>query len=212
MRNIIDISLPLEPSLPIWPGSTGIAVERVLDIDRGDSVNNSHLSCDVHAGTHIDAPLHHLTGGAGVEQVYLTDLIGEAYVVELLHTEIITRETLEESSLPRNVQRLLIKTQNSHLWKSKESIFDPSYVALAPDAAEWIVANGIRLVGIDYLSVERFDAGSQTHKILLEAGVVIVEGLNLSDAYSGTYELICLPLKLVGADGAPARAILRTLE
>jgi arylformamidase len=212
MRSIIDISLPLDSSLPVWPNSTGIAVERVLDINNGDCVNNSHLSCDVHAGTHVDAPLHHLINGASVEQTPLTDLIGEVHVVEFLHTGIITKELLASLSLPANAQRLLIKTQNSHLWEKKSNIFNPSYVALTPDAAEWVVDNGIRLVGIDYLSVEPFDTGSQTHKILLKANVVILEGLNLSHVRPGTYELICLPIKLVGADGAPARVILRTLE
>lgn len=212
MRSIIDISLPLDSNLPIWPNSTGVTVERVLDITKGDCVNNSHLSCDVHAGTHIDAPLHHLVNGASVEQIALMDLIGEVHVVEFLHTGIITEEILEGLSLPGNAQRLLIKTQNSHLWAKKSSVFNPSYVALTPDAAEWVVDNGIRLIGIDYLSVEPFNTGSQTHKILLNAKVVILEGLNLSHVQPGTYELICLPIKLVGAEGAPARVILRTLE
>lgn len=212
MRSIIDISLPLDSNLPIWPNSTGVTVERVLDLSKGDCVNNSHLSCDVHAGTHIDAALHHLVNGASVEQIALTDLIGEVHVVELLHTGIITREILEGLSLPGDAQKLLIKTQNSHLWEKKSNVFNSSYVALTPDAAEWVVDNGIHLVGIDYLSVEPFDTGSQTHKILLKANVVILEGLNLSHVRPGIYELICLPIKLVGADGAPARVILRTLE
>ena len=212
MRSIIDISLPLDSSLPIWPDSTGVAVERVRDLNKGDCVNNSHLSCDVHAGTHIDAPLHHLADGASVDQIALTDLIGEVYVIELLHTEIITREILEGLPLPGNAQKLLIKTRNSRLWEGKSNVFNPSYVALTPDAAEWIVDSGIRLIGIDYLSVEPFNTGSQTHKILLNAGVIILEGLNLFHVHPGTYELICLPIKLIGAEGAPARVILRTLE
>jgi len=212
MRDIIDISLPLDSNLPIWPSSTGVTIERVRDMNKGDALNNSHLSCDVHAGTHVDAPLHHLANGASIEQIPLTDLIGEAHVIEVLHTEIITREILEGLSLPTNIQKLLIKTQNSHFWEKKSSTFNSSYVALTPDAAKWIVDNEIHLIGIDYLSVEPFNASSQTHKILLNAKVVILEGLNLSHVRPGKYELICLPIKLVGADGAPARAILRTLK
>ena len=209
MKNIIDISVPLYPEMPVWPGSAGIQLMQTSRLDEGDGVNNSKLICDVHVGTHVDAPLHYIRDGKNIEQLKLEDLIGLAVVVYLPKVESVTENVLENLSLPENTQRLLLRTRNSSLWENGSRRFQTNYVALTQDAAQWVVDHNIRLIGVDYLSVQRYGDGSQTHEILLGAGVVIVEGLNLARVESGLYELICLPLKLVGSEGAPARAVLR---
>ena len=211
MKNIIDISVPLYSDMPVWPGSAGIQLTQTSRLDKGDGVNNSKLICDVHIGTHIDAPLHYITDGKSIEQLKLEDLIGPAVVVYLPDAEIITKNVLEELSLPEDTRRLLLRTRNSSLWETGSHQFQTNYVALTQDAAQWIVDHDICLIGIDYLSVQRYGEDSRTHEILLSAGVIIVEGLNLARVESGMYELICLPLKLVGSEGAPARAVLRKL-
>jgi len=211
MKNIIDISVPLYPDMPVWPGSVGIQLMQTARLDKGDRVNNSKLICDVHIGTHIDAPLHYIKDGKSIEQLKLEDLIGPAVVAHLPEAEIITKNVLEELSLPEDTRRLLLRTRNSSLWETGSHRFQTNYVALTQDAAQWIVDHDICLIGVDYLSVQRYGEGSQTHEILLSAGVIIVEGLNLVRVESGMYELICLPLKLVGSEGAPARAVLRKM-
>ena len=211
MKNIIDISVPLYPDMPVWPGSAGIQLTQTSRLDKGDGVNNSKLICDVHIGTHIDAPLHYIKDGKSIEQLELEDLIGLAVVAYLPEAEIITKNVLEELSLPEDTRRLLLRTRNSALWETGSHQFQTNYVALTQDAAQWIVDHDICLIGVDYLSVQRYGEDPQTHEILLSAGVIIVEGLNLARVESGLYELICLPLKLVGSDGAPARAVLRKL-
>lgn len=204
-----DISLPVAPGLPVWPGDPPIVLERYKAISEGDGVNISLLSCGVHTGTHIDAPSHFIEGGLSVERLPLEVLIGQAQVVELLDVPAITPEGLEALKLPDGTERLLLKTSNSALWAESYHRFYPDFVALTPEAARWLVQKRIRLVGIDYLSVQRFaDPEPLTHRLLLGAGVVVVEGLNLRGVPPGSYRLICLPLPLVGSDGAPARAVL----
>ena len=211
MKNIIDISVPLYLDMPVWPGSAGIQLMQTSRLDKGDGVNNSKLICDVHIGTHIDAPLHYIVDGKSIEQLKLEDLIGPAVVAYLPEAEIITKNVLEDLSLPEDARRLLLRTRNSSLWETGSHRFQTNYVALTQDAAQWIVDHDICLIGVDYLSVQRYGEDSQTHEILLSAGVIIVEGLNLARVESGMYELICLPLKLVGSEGAPARAVLRKM-
>ena len=211
MTNYIDISLAVSADLPHWPGSVAPSITRWRDMDRGDPVNDCILTCDVHTGTHVDAPVHFLADGADVTRLPLEVLIGPAVVVDLPSVQTVTAEVLEALNLPADTQRLLLRSRNSEGWKRGESAFQPDFVALTVEAARWVVARGIRLIGVDYLSVQCFCGDAQTHIVLLETEVVIVEGLNLSDVAPGSYELICLPLKLAGADGAPARAVLRTL-
>lgn len=208
MKEIIDVSVSLENGMPIWPGSAGIHITRQKSIDDGDPVNNSILKCDVHVGTHIDAPLHFVPDGGGIDQLNLNDLMGPAFVVNLPDVDIISKKILEDLTIPDEVQRILFRTRNSELWEKSPHQFVKTYVGLAPDAAEWIIDNGIRLVGIDYLSIQCYDSDIDTHKILLNSGVVIVEGLNLAEVQPGLYEFICLPIKLTGSEGAPARAVL----
>ncbi|TAK36829.1 MAG: cyclase family protein [Chloroflexota bacterium] len=195
--------------MPVWPGDPEIALELTSSLDAGDPYNLSHLSCGVHTGTHVDAPLHFIAGGGSVDQMPLEVLVGPAQVVHLLDVDAVTPYDLEQANLPPGTCRLLLRTRNSELWRRGVSAFTTDFVALTQDAAAWIVARGIQLIGMDYLSVQRYsDAAPLTHRILLKAGVVIVEGLDLGKVPAGTFNLVCLPLPLVGAEGAPARAIL----
>jgi arylformamidase len=205
---IIDISVQLDARTPVWPDSDGFRTVRTRSLEMGDPANVTRLECDVHVGTHIDAPRHFLRDGATVEMLPLEMLIGPATVADLPRCPLVTAALLESLALPRDTRRLLMRTGNSRLWK--EPCFQTGYTALSPDAARWIVDRGIGLIGIDYLSVERYGTGPDAHTILLEADVVILEGLDLTDAPAGKYELICLPLRLAGAEGAPARAVLRS--
>lgn len=206
---IIDVSVPISPGLPVWPGDPQIVLERVHSIADGSESNDSHMACSVHTGTHVDAPKHFVENGLTIETLALTTLIGPAWLVETPPLAIITVEALDGLAIPAGTERLLFKTRNSALWEKPNHEFNTEYVALNSEAAEWIVSKGIRLVGIDYLSVQLYaDKEPQTHRLLLEAGVVILEGLDLRKPKSGLYQLICLPLKLVGSDGAPARAVL----
>lgn len=211
MAHYLDVSLTISPDLPQWPGSPPIELKRRRDMAQGHKANDSLLACGVHTGTHVDAPVHFLAHGTDVTQLPLDILIGPAVVVALPDVAAITADILEGLNLP-NTQRLLLRTRNSESWQRGERDFQPDFVALTADAARWVVQRGIRLIGVDYLSVQRFHDDHETHLVLLEAEVVIVEGLNLAQAAPGNYELICLPLKLAGADGAPARAVLRSLS
>jgi arylformamidase len=206
----IDISLSMEPALPIWPGSVGMKIERLSCFENGNNVNVSMLTCDVHTGTHVETSLHFFPGGDSVTQVPLDTLIGDAYVAHIPAVGVITPDDLAEVNIPAGTERLLLRTENSNLWRTVNGIFQPDFVAPNSDAAQWMVDRGIKLLGVDYLSVEllREDA-SRNHIVLLSGGVIILEGLNLSRVDQGFYELICLPLKLTGAEGAPARAVLK---
>jgi arylformamidase len=204
---LIDVSVALERELPSWPGSTGHRTYRSMSIDTGDPANVTQLEMDVHAGTHVESSLHFLADGDPISSVSLDQLIGPAEVVQV-DGPAITPATLEAAGIRRDTSRLLIKTTNSARWHAEHPVFDPSYAALTAEAASWLVDLGIRLVGIDYLSVQRYEDSPETHRILMRAGVVIVEALDLSDATPGIYDLVCLPLRLSEAEAAPARVIL----
>ena len=206
---ILDISVPISPTLPVWPGDPAIVLEQFRAISKGNTSTDSRLACSVHSGTHVDAPAHFIENGSTVEQLPLEVLIGRATVVERLNDDIITPDILEAQTLPAGTKRLLLKTKNSDRWTDPAHQFNPDFVALSAESARWMVNKGINLVGIDYLSIQMFkDTEPLTHRILLEAGVIILEGLNLREVNPGEYQLICLPLKLAGSEGAPARAIL----
>jgi arylformamidase len=175
--------------------------------DRGDPANVSLLRFGSHTGTHVDAPAHFVDGGAGVDALALDVLIGRTLVAELTAPAVVERADLAALPLEGHT-RLLLKTRNSALWEAPS--FSRDYVALSVDAARFLVERGLRLVGIDYLSIEGYAAtGHPVHTTLLGAGLVILEGLDLRRVTPGVYELICLPLALAGADGAPCRAVLR---
>jgi arylformamidase len=205
---LIDISVPLAPRLPGFPGDPPIVLERAGV--PGAPFRISHLQLGSHAGTHIDAPAHLLPQGATVDAIPLTTLVGPCRVLDLRgHSGPIPAEQLPETQLT-GVERLLLHTDNSALWDQPD--LNPDYRGLTAAAAARLVVAGIKLIGIDYLSIEPFAGQGETHRILLEAGVVILEGLDLRQAVAGDYELLCLPLRLPGLDGAPCRAVLRPLS
>jgi arylformamidase len=205
---IFDVSVPLRNTMPYYPGDPAPQITRLEDHTRGDAWTTSHLSFSAHIGTHVDAPLHRLPGGNTVDNLDLQTLVGRAFVADLSDVASeIHAEDLEACRIPLSAERLVLKTRNAALWQRDE--FQSHYVALSESGAEWVVARGIRLVAIDYLSVDLFDASDfRAHEVLLRAGVVIVEGVMTGEIAEGWYTLVCLPLRLQGADGAPARAIL----
>ncbi|MBT3367540.1 MAG: cyclase family protein [Nitrospina sp.] len=205
-----DVSVPISDELPVWPGDPGISMELTCSLARGDSANVTQLEMGVHTGTHIDAPSHFEPGGKTIDQLPMEILTGTCRVVEIPHsTESIGPAELEKLDLS-GVIRILFKTKNSKFWAREEKKFQKKFVHLSKEGASFLVEHGIKLVGIDYLSVEQFASPDHaTHHILLRNQVIIVEGLNLSGISEGEYELIALPIKLKGADGAPARVILR---
>jgi arylformamidase len=209
MMKIFDISLSISPEMPVWPGDPPVELEKIESMDAGAHANVSRLSAGVHIGTHVDAPHHFLNDGRTIEQLSLDVLTGPCYVLQLPDgVEAITAEALEGMSFPEDTKRILFGTSNSRFWSRGETEFQEDFVAVTEDGAEWLVKHGIQLVGVDYLSVAPFGDSVPTHRVLLQAGVVVVEGLDLSAVPRGFYDLYCLPLKLHGAEGAPARAIL----
>ena len=206
---IYDISLTISPSLPTWPGDPALELKQIESMDKGAHANVTHISAAVHLGTHVDAPHHFLNDGRTVENLPLDVLTGPCYVVQLPDgVDAITAEMLERMELTFNFKRILFGTSNSHWWKNGETKFQTDFVAITEDGAEWLVKRGVQLVGVDYLSVAPYGDSVPTHTVLLKAGIVVVEGLNLSQVSRGFYDLYCLPLKIAGSDGAPARAIL----
>jgi arylformamidase len=211
MKSWLDISVPLRHAMVHWPGNPPVNIERVLDMDRGDSHTISRLSLGSHTGTHMDAPAHFIRKGTGIDKMPLDATVGRARVIEIKDTEAIKPAELARHRIRRG-ERILFKTCNSSLaWKTDKII--ENFVYLSKEAAGFLVKRGVRTVGIDYLSVGGYQRNaSAVHKTLLGAGIWIIEGLDLSKVKPGRYDLICLPLKLERGDGAPARAILRPVK
>jgi arylformamidase len=204
---LIDVSVPLDAKLPSYPGNTPFSVAPIKRISDGGSANLSTLHMSAHSGTHVDAPRHFFDPGAGTESLSLDILTGRTRVIELTTRKGVTAGDLAAFNLSEDV-RLLLKTGNSRLWGSPE--FHTDYVGLTESGAKHLVDHGVKLVGVDYLSVEHFHTpGAPAHRVLLGAGTIIIEGLNLLDVEPGVYEMFCLPLRIVGCDGAPARVVLR---
>jgi arylformamidase len=202
---IYDISVSLSEGTPVYPGDPRVRIEPVTRLSCGDAANVSRITMSTHSGTHLDPPRHYSDNGISVDRIPLSILMGQALVVEIPAIKAITADELRRFPI-RGEERLLLKTANSLFWSDPAFCCDYSY--LTPDGARFLVDSGVKLVGIDYLSVERFDGDGDVHRILLENGVVILEGLNLGGVVGGSYELVCLPLKISEGDGAPARAIL----
>ena len=202
----VDVSVPIRNGMPHWPGNPAIVITQTEHLERGDLATVSSLALGVHTGTHIDAPFHFIADGAGVESFGLDHLIGPARVFDLGDLARIRQSDLEGLGIGAG-ERVLFKTRNSRLWQEAE--FRPDYTGLEPEAAAWLAERGVRTVGIDYLSLAVMDAPVETHVPLLAAGICIIEGLDLSSVDAGLYDLICLPLRLDGLDGAPARVVLR---
>ena len=205
---IYDVTLTISPTLPVWPGDPRVGVELEQNMENGDVCNLTTLALSAHTGTHVDAPRHFIQDGETIENIPLKTLTGRAYVLDLPNVTRITADILKASAIPPRTRRVLFKTSNSQQWAAQSTEFLEDYVALAPDAAEYLVQRGVKLIGVDYLSVAPFDDLVQTHQILLGAGIIVVEGLNLAEVSQGRYSFYCLPLKIAHSDGAPARAML----
>ena len=206
---IWDVSVPLRRGGLVYPDNPPISITPVKSIAAGDTANVSRVDLGSHTGTHVDAPLHCMDGGAGVDELPLDVLIGPARLIAFGDEVLAVGEAELRQHDLSGVTRLLIRTRNSGWLASGSTEFHPDFTHVAPEAAEYLVSIGVRLVGVDYLSVEQFHSPHhRTHKTLLSNGVVIVEGLVLSEPPPGDYELYCLPLLLAGLDGAPARAVL----
>src|SRR3954464_15581495 len=204
---LIDVSVPLDANLASYPGNTPFSLEPIKRISRGDSSNVSTLHLSAHAGTHVDAPRHFFDQGAGVDALPLEMLCGRTRVIEVLTRKGITADDLAAAKLSEDV-RVLIKTHNSRLWGTPQ--FHEDFVGVTDTGAKYLVEHGIKVVGVDYLSVEVFKTpGAPAHHALLGAGTIVIEGLNLIEVEPSVYDMICLPLRVVGSDGAPARVVLR---
>jgi arylformamidase len=204
---LIDVTVPLDSRLPNYPGNTPFSLEPIKRLASGGSSNVSSLHLSAHAGTHVDSPRHFFDAGAGAEGLPLDLLVGRARVIDVPTRRGITADDLAPFDLSEDV-RLLIKTPNSRLWGSSE--FHADYVGVTESGAKHLVEHGVKVVGVDYLSVEVFKTpGAPAHHVLLGGGAIVIEGLNLRDVEPGIYEMLCLPLPIVGSDGAPARVVLR---
>ena len=204
---LLDVSVPLRQGLPTYPNNPPFELQPIQRIASGGTANVSRLVMGTHSGTHVDAPVHFFDDGIGVDELPLELLIGRARVVDIQGRGGIAADHLEEAGLREDL-RVLLKTPNSALWNS--DVFHEDYAYLTDSGARYLVAQGVKVVGIDYLSVEQFNApGAPAHRTLLSNGVIIIEGLNLAEAEPGMYEMYCLPLPVTGGDGAPARVILK---
>jgi arylformamidase len=205
---IYDATLLLSPEIPTWPGEPGPHRELIKTI-ASDGANVSKLTMGVHSGTHIDAPCHFIPGAPGIESIPIEVLVGPGLVVSTGNADSISAAVLKTLNIPAGTERILFKTKTGHLLGG--SSFEKDYVYIEPDGATWLVDHGLRLVGIDYLSVEKFDAsGGPVHHTLLGARAVIVEGCDLRAVPPGLYDIAALPAKLDGSDGAPTRLVLRS--
>jgi arylformamidase len=205
---IHDVSISISPTMPTYPGDPKVSLDPVLQISKGDSANVSRLCMGDHTGTHVDPPVHFIPGGKTEDQLDLSVLYGPVRVFDMTHVaQAISAQDLEQIKLPDSPIRILFKTRNSWLWAAPG--FQKDYVGIAWGGAQWLVDHQVALVGIDYLSVELFHADEpKTHRTLLGAGVIIVEGLNLRQIAPGDYTLACLPIKIAEGDGGPSRVVL----
>jgi arylformamidase len=207
----IDATATLDPTTtPVYPGNAPLRFDFINDMRRGDPVTLSTFSLGAHSGTHVDAPMHFVRDGAPVDQVPLDALVGPARVVQIADSvEAIDAAVLERHPW-RGAARLLFRTRSTQRGWMSSATFHRDFAYIAPDAAQLMADAGVKLVGVDYISAEQFGASvARTHQILLGRGIPIVEGLDLSNAPAGDYDLVVLPLKVRGHEGAPARAMLR---
>jgi arylformamidase len=205
---IYDISVPISGSLVVWAGDPPVHITQPVHLDRGDLYTVTRLEMGAHTGTHVDAPAHFIAGGQTVEALDLDMLVGPAHVIHTADASLLTARVLAGLEIPPDTERVLFRTRNSDRWALADAGFVEDYVGISRDGAQWLVDRGIRLVGLDYLSVATFADTVSVHQILLRAGVILVESLDLSDIAPGTYQLVCLPLSVPGVEAAPARAIL----
>jgi len=210
--DLIDITVGIRNDMLVWPGDEPAKIgweSRIID---GAISNVSSIQIGAHVGTHIDMPLHFFDGAADTDSLDLSVLIGRATVVEVPEEKNCIDAAYLDTLGLRDITRLLFKTSNSKLWDDSSHPFYPNYVAVKPDAAQWLVEHGCQLAGIDYLSIAPFNDSVAPHEILLSNNVIILETLDLRKANSGEYQLICLPIKLISREAAPCRAVLTPLD
>ncbi|MGZ3607748.1 MAG: cyclase family protein [Syntrophales bacterium] len=208
----IDISLTLKSNMMHWPGDPPVSIERVREMDKGDTVNLSKITMGAHSGTHVDAPVHFIKGAEGVDQLLFDSLMGPARVIEIADADTIREEDLTDYRIKKG-ERILLRTQNSIKKILYRDVFTEDFVYLEKSAAEFLVSRGIKTLGVDYLSVGGYKKnGPDVHRLLLGAGILIIEGLDLSETPPGLYNMICLPMKILDSDVAPARVILKTTK
>ena len=206
----IDVSVGLRDGMVHWPDNPPVRIARCFAITKGDPCNVSEISLGVHTGTHMDAPIHFMESGAGIDKLPLTAVMGPARIIGIKDRESIKPEELRPHRIRRG-ERILFKTRNStRVWRTKSFVED--FVYLSSDGARYLADRGIRTVGVDYLSIGGINNGPECHKSILKAGIWVIEGLDLSKVTPGRYQLICLPLKVVDGDGAPARAIVKPMN
>jgi arylformamidase len=204
----LDVTVPIRNQMVHWPGDPGVELIQTKHVERGDPATVSKLSLGVHTGTHVDAPVHFIPKTSGVDELDLNSVIGIARVIEIEDRESVKPEELRRHHLQPG-ERLLLKTRNSEeCWNS--DVFVPSYVYLSLEAARYVAELNLRTIGIDYLSIGGGGEGAAIHRTLLERRICVIEGLRLSGVKPGEYDLICLPLRIQGGDGAPARVLLRS--
>ncbi|MDF1536709.1 MAG: cyclase family protein [bacterium] len=207
-RKIFDVTMSIREKMISWPGDGPVHVQRIKSMIDGDRLNLSRLDMSAHTGTHIDAPVHFLEAGTGIDTVSLDLLMGPAVLVHLPGVKEIGAYQLKNAGIPAGTERLLLKTDNSALLD--KGTFDEKFTFLTLDGARYLVDKHVRLVGIDYLSVAQYGMGDGVHQELLREEIVIIEGLDLREVVPGIYQMTALPLKIAGCDGAPARVILTT--
>ncbi len=206
-----DVSLVLSEDMVTWPGEPGPTFAPLRRIAKGDAANVSLVTFGNHTGTHVDPPIHFIEGANTVDKLPIDALVGPCRVLAFDGPGHVSAAWLETAKVPAGTERLLFKTRNSERWRTPDARFDRDFVALDRTAARWCLDHAVRLVGIDYLSIEPQGPekeGYPTHKTLLGAEVVIIEGLDLKDVSAGEYDLVCAPIKFAGGDGAPARVFL----
>ena len=203
----LDVTVPIRDGMVHWPGDPAVRVTRVKELEAGHPATVTHLDLGVHTGTHVDAPVHFIAGAAGIHELPLGSLLGPARVVALPDARTITAQAIEEVA-PLAGERLLFRTDNSmRCWRDDRFVPDYTYLSLA--GARALAARRVATVGVDYLSIGGGDDGPAIHRALLESDICVIEGLDLSLIAPGFYDLICLPLRIHDADGAPARVLLR---
>jgi arylformamidase len=205
---LYDISLTLSPQSIRWVTAQPLELIERKRMNRGDPNNSSSIHTSVHAGTHVDAPFHFVPNGRTIESLPLETFIGPARVCAVEPRRRITATDVAKAEL-QGEARVLFKTRNSDLLK--KGVYDPTFAPFSVDGADALVKLGVKLVGLDYLSAAAADEQVPVHRAFLDHGVILLEGIDLSDVPAGNYELFCPPVKLWGADGAPCRAVLREL-
>ena len=209
MKKIYDVSILIRNSMPTWPGDPVVENRLVSSLEKNGEANVTYIQMSAHTGTHIDSPKHFINDGKSIDRLDLNILLGQVEVIEIENAvTIIDRAFLEKLARKNWPSRVFFKTNNSNRRLLENENFDTNFSALSPGAASYLVEHGVRLIGIDYLSIAPFENGTDTHIVLLSNDVIVIEGLNLADIQPGTYEMVALPILLDGADGAPARVLL----